>query len=556
MSTTLEVKMLSSMEKCFLDSDLNQFHEYTEFTVFHNQPLVFQIGVCRYSDRDYKRLYSVQLSGELAPYARVRLVTNLPCEFPCITPHAEGEYLRQTPGLYPDLLRPLNYQNGLILMNRQTQALWITAEPLQELPAGIYTLDVAIASPEGTPYVKKSAHVRVLDQNLPPQKRIHTEWFYTDCLANAYHVPVFSEPHWHIIENFMRCAVRNGINMILTPVFTPELDTYIGGERLTTQLLGIAREADGGYTFDFTQLDRWVALCRSVGVEYLEIPHFFSQWGSLHAPKIIASVNGTEQQLFGWQTDSCGEDYKQFLSRMIPALIARLEALGMKDRIFFHISDEPQISDLAQYRRCKEMITPYLKDYPIIDALSDFDFYESGAIDKPVPSIMHIQPFLDHRVPGLWTYYCGDGGANVTGRMLAMPLSRTRILGVQLYLANIEGFLHWGFNFYNNQNSYQSINPFLFTDCEHFTPAGDGFLVYPGDNGEAWESLRLNAMREAMEDIRMLELCESVCGREETVALIQEVNGGELTFTDFPTDPGFFIRLRDRVTEHMEHTGR
>ena len=54
----------------------------------------------------------------------------------------------------------------------------------------------------------------------------------------------------------------------------------------------------------------------------------------------------------------------------------------------------------------------------------------------------------------------------------------------------------------------------------------------------------------------MLELCESVCGREETVALIQEVNGGELTFTDFPTDPGFFIRLRDRVTEHMEHTGR
>lgn len=174
------------MEKCFLDSDLNQFHEYTEFTVFHNQPLVFQIGVCRYSDRDYKRLYSVQLSGELAPYARVRLVTNLPCEFPCITPHAEGEYLRQTPGLYPDLLRPLNYQNGLILMNRQTQALWITAEPLKDLPAGIYTLNVAIASPEGTPYVEKSAHVRVLNQNLPPQKLIHTEWFYTDCLANAY----------------------------------------------------------------------------------------------------------------------------------------------------------------------------------------------------------------------------------------------------------------------------------------------------------------------------------------------------------------------------------
>jgi len=52
----------------------------------------------------------------------------------------------------------------------------------------------------------------------------------------------------------LRVAVKSGINMILTPVFTPALDTYIGGERPTTltQLIDFVGERqlllyDDGY---------------------------------------------------------------------------------------------------------------------------------------------------------------------------------------------------------------------------------------------------------------------------------------------------------------------
>jgi len=339
--------------------------------------------------------------------------------------------------------------------------------------------------------------------------------------------------------------------MILTPVFTPELDTYVGGERLTTQLLDITVTAPNQYSFSFDKLERWIDLCLSLGVTHFEIPHFFTQWGANHAPKIVATVNGKTKKIFGWETDACGEEYTAFLSQMLPALVAFLEKKGVAPNTYFHVSDEPNLKSLERYTQCKNLIKPFLKDYPIIDALSDFDFYASGALEKPVPGIRSIQPFLDHQVDGLWAYYCGDSGPNVSGRMMAMPSARTRILGVQLWLFRIEGFLHWGYNFYNNQYSYDVLNPFLNTDGEFFVPSGDAFLVYPGDNGTPWESIRLNSLREGMEDMRLLDLASDQLGRERVEKILLETAGGELTFTSYPTDPVFFQQLQERLCSEM-----
>ena len=183
-----------------------------------------------------------------------------------------------------------------------------------------------------------------------------------------------------------------------------------------------------------------------------------------------------------------------------------------------------------------------------MDALSDYDFYEKGVLSCPIPAIKKIQPFLENKVEGLWAYYCGANGCSVyTNRFLSMPLGRMRILGVQMYLFKIKGFLHWGFNYYNNQRSYDRVNPFLDTTGNFFAPSGDTFLVYPGYNGTPLESLRLNAMREAMEDIRMLELCESVRGREFTENLVLKAAGGKLTFAEYPTSPEFFAQMTKEV---------
>ena len=546
----MALKFISSMEKCFLDEKIEDKKEKNSFVMFKNEKLSFQLA---YSfDGVYNALLSIKLDGTFAPYASVRQVVSVPVAYPVRNDtKCNSDCVRNMPGLYPDIIRPVHYNGQIKVVENQLHTLMIDVKIPEDAEIRDGNLTVTLFDSKISESAEAKIHV--VNAILPPQKLVHTEWLYTDCIAEAYHVEAFSEKHWKYIRNFVKTAVDNGINMILTPVFTPELDTYIGGERMTTQLVDISAEDDGKYSFGFEKLDRWIDMCHSVGVKYFEIPHFFTQWGAASAPKIVAKVNGRKKKIFGWDTDSMGEAYKNFLSQFIPALVGFLKQKGVDNNCYYHVSDEPNMNNLEKYKACKELIAPYLKGYHIIDALSHVEFYDTGVLEKPIPSLHKIENFIERKIPNLWAYYCGFGITTESQRMIAHYSFRTRILGVQLYKYNIEGFLHWGYNFYHNQRSYDYVDPIGCTDAEYFAPSGDAFLVYPGNNGEVWESLRLNAIREAMDDMRALELCESLCGRDFTEKLIAEEVDGELTFKNYPRNNDYLINLREKVAAAIEN---
>ena len=307
---------------------------------------------------------------------------------------------------------------------------------------------------------------------------------------------------------------------------------------------------NGGYEFGFDRLDRWVEMARRCGVEYYEIAHLFTQWGAKHAPKIVASVNGHMQQIFGWDTSATGDCYVDFLRAYLPALKAEFARLGVLDRCYFHISDEPSLSMLEDYRAARDYACHDLQGLPVVDALSSFEFYATGAVEHPIPAINHIQPFVDAKVPGLWTYYCIGQYKDVSNMFMAMPSQRNRILGVMLYKYDIVGFLQWGYNFWNAQYSTHPINPWVSTDCDGFTPAGDAFQVYPGPDGAPVESLRMMVTAQALYDLRAFRLLESLRGRDFVMALI-EGDVGEITFTDYPRDAAYLPALREKVNAEI-----
>ena len=543
----VQMKMISSLEKCFYNDALESKQEKTEFIMFKNERLSFQV-MYRADDPDLiiKRWCGIKIGGALKKYAKARLVSNVLNMYPTYNNGGDGEFITTEPGAYPDMLRPFVYPNAVSLPNAQTHAIWIDIELPEDFEAGKYDISVAIYSQDGKElYDKVKGSVTVVNELLPKQKLIHTEWFYTDCIANYYHTRAFSEKHWKYIENFLRTATRNGINMILTPLFTPELDTYIGGERLTTQLVDVELVGKNKFAFGFEKLERWIDLCIKCGVEYFEMPHMFSQWGAKAAPKVIVKVNGRNKKYFGWHTDSMGEEYKAFLLQLISSVIEVFKNRGLDNRLFFHVSDEPSLKHLDHYKRCKDIIEECTGgNYPIIDALSNFDFYSKGVLKKPVPHTRGITPFIEAGVEGLWTYYCGGGKEGVSDRSMSMPLARTRVLGVQLYKYNIEGFLHWGYNFYNSSRAHSVLDPYGYADGSWFTPAGDCFLVYPGTDGKAWESLRINALREAMDDMRALSLYEQKFGKDEALKLI-----GDIDFKNYPTNPDYLINLRETIAK-------
>lgn len=261
----------------------------------------------------------------------------------------------------------------------------------------------------------------------------------------------------------------------------------------------------------------------------------------------MATVNGEYKKIFGWETDACSKEYREFLEAFIPEFIAFMKSKHNADkRCWFHVSDEPKMEHMEQYRASYNMLKGLLKDYPIIDALSDYDFYKEEIIERPVSANDHIKPFLDNNVPDLWTYYCCVQTKGVSNRFISMPSARNRVIGLQMYKFNIVGFLQWGYNFYNTQHSYKLLNPFTRTDSENFVPSGDPFVVYPAPDGTPYKSLRLLVFEEALQDMRALKLCEKLCGREKVMEILED-GITPITFDKYPHSAEWLLSVRERI---------
>lgn len=281
-SKKLTLLTVSSLEKIFPDEPFQPQAEYTGADMLLNERFSFQAAYCWEGPLTFKA--GIQLSGALADDVIIRQVGLAPSELP-IFPDGDDFVLRTTPGLYPDPL--YSGISDITLLPGQWRSLWITVPAECSLPSGSYDLTIAITEENGTVLNSCTFVLERLNARLPEQTLIHTEWFHTDCIADWYKVPVFSEKYWELTSGYMEAAARYGVNMILTPLFTPPLDTAPGGERTTVQLIDVYQE-ENGYTFSFEKLERWLELCERCHIRYLEFSHLFTQWGAGHAPKIMA----------------------------------------------------------------------------------------------------------------------------------------------------------------------------------------------------------------------------------------------------------------------------
>jgi len=545
------LKAIPGYEKCFMDQCIDCKPVLTCDTVLRGEEYHFQVAYTTTEPgHDPKCQLILDADGGL-PFT-VETVEQVPVRVPCYHNRNDDYYLRKEPGLYPDLLVPIENGARVFVPYKELRAMFVTVRVPENAAPGEYKISIRFKTNEGITHVETSVTLRVIAAALPKQDLKVTEWFHCDCIASYYELEIFSEKHWSYIENYIRTAVENGINMILMPVFTPPLDTAVGGERPTVQLVDVEKTECGGWKFGFDRLERWVEMCNRCGVDYFEVSHLFTQWGAGHAPKVIAKVNGKPEKVFGWETDSLSEEYTTFLRAFLKAFLAKMKSLaGADKRCIFHISDEPGIAHLETYKAVKASIADLLEGYTIMDALSNFEFYKTGALTNPIPSNNHIDPFLEANIPGLWTYYCCSQGVDVSNRFIAMPMARTRIIGTQMWKYGIEGFLQWGYNFWYSQYSVEEINPFYVTDGSYFFPAGDGYAVYPGPKGQPYTSLHMKAFTGALVDNRMLKLAQSLCGKDAVLAALEE--GIEpMTFSRYPHDDSYLPGVRAKVHAMIE----
>lgn len=539
-------KLLSSLVKVFPDQELLE-PAISQASMLANEHYSFQLAY--FSPSQVWEDVSLEVDSPLSKHLRVYTVDLIPVELPIRFPH-DNNLLRTQPGLYPDLLKPLQGSERIPVLPKQWRCLWLTIEEPEQFGGSSLPIKLTLKGKSGRVFGEEELQIEILDLKLPEQTLIHTEWFHSDCLASYYRVDVFSEAYWSYVETFMSYAVKYGVNMILTPLFTPPLDTLIGGERPTVQLVDVEK-SNANYKFGFERLKRWIDLAKSVGIRYFEFSHLFTQWGAAHAPKIVATVEGKEKRIFGWSTDATGPEYQDFLDQFLPQLVRFIQEQGLEKQVYFHISDEPGLDSLETYTKASAVLHKHLKDFPIMDALSNFEFYQTGAVKNPIPATNCLEPFLENNVPDLWTYYCSAQDQEVSQRFFAQPSARNRILGFQLYKFAIAGFLHWGFNFYYSQYSRYALDPFRETDGGWWVPAGDTFMVYPGPDGP-WPSLRLKVFHEGLQDLRALQLLEGFIGKEQVMKLLEDDLAEPLTFKRYPWSADWLLRKRDRVNKALK----
>ena len=530
MNSIKEIKILSSLEKIY-DCDKIPDVEYKGFSMLKNEKKSFQLAVETTEDTTFDLVVDSSIKS-LSVYT----VEHIKSDFPMFKKNADNYYRFSKSGYYPDLLLPVQ---GEINVKKGVTVFWFEVDA-SENAVGEHRINLTVGDHT------VGIDIEIIDAELDFKDFVYTCWFHTDCLMSHYGFDAFSDEYWRVTENYLKTAREYGMNCVLTPIFTPPLDTQPGKERPTVQLIDVTVNK-GVYSFNFDKLSKWIEMAHRCGIEYFELAHFYTQWGAKHAPKIMATVDGNYKRIFGWDTRANSRKYKNFLATLSVELKKYLEERNLKDKVLIHVSDEPNKAMIRAYRKASRHIHSLYEGYKIVDALSDYSYYEKKIVSNPIPANDHIDKFLGN-VKDLWVYYCSaQCNHNVANRFFCNDSIRTRVIGYQMFKYDIKGFLQWGYNFYYSRLSKAVINPYEVSDAGKQFPSGDSYIVYPAKDGTPYHSLRLKVFYDALQDMAALNTLEKLADKKECLDLIEENGKHNITFRDYPHSNEWLLKTRESV---------
>lgn len=539
LNNQVKIKVISSLEKIY-HNDKVPAKALSDFSMLKNEKKSFQIAIESETDFDAELILNSPFN-----ITSVYSVKHIKSDLPMFK-GADEYYRYSEDGYYPDLLLPIKRK---IKITKGVNVFWVEiCSDSQSIGENFIEF---LLSENGAIVAETSINIEVINCELEFNDFVYTNWFHTDCLMSHYGFEAFSDEYWRVTENFLKTANEYGMNCVLTPIFTPPLDTEIGKERPTVQLVDISVD-NGIYSFNFDKLTQWIEMSERCGIKYFEMAHFFTQWGARHAPKIMATVDGKYKKIFGWETKATSKEYKKFLTNFSIEFKKYIEERNLKDRVLIHVSDEPNFSMLLSYSQASKLIHKLYKGYKIVDALSDVWFYKLGIVSNPIPSNDHIHNFIG-KCNDLWTYYCSAQNKKcVSNRFFCNDSIRTRVIGYQMFKFDIKGFLHWGYNFYYTQLSKELIDPYKVSDAGGKFPSGDSYTVYPAKDGTAYHSIRLKVFFDALQDMAALNTLEKLTNKEECLKIIEENQKHSITFSDYPHNDEWLLDTRENVNKKIK----
>lgn len=510
-----------------------------EFIAARNQHLSIQLGV-----RSAKTLSD--FSAEVTPLkgangATITGTVVRPVGYVVVGSHTKDtpaeELIGEAPGWYPDPLFDFPIQ----LERNRTRSLWVTvAVPADAVP-GLYRGTIMMRSGGGT-VGRAEFRVRVFSAAVPDRKSLKiTNWFNLSDKASRqfYGLPQFSDGWWALVENIGRVMADHRQNMVITPL----LD------------LIQARAENDKLIFDFANIDRWVETFQKAGViGYVEGGHLLGRAGSYDAALTVHTLQLDKGKVTPQTLPPDDPRVDAFFSGFLPALNSHLDQKGWKSIYLQHILDEPHGPEPPYYSRFAELVHRYMPGVRTMDAMDAENMPPElqNNCDVWVPQLGRFDAQMDllrGRILGgheVWFYTCLFPNKRYLNRLMDYPLLKVRLLHWLNFRYNFAGFLHWGWNYWTPE-PVNDTQPVIDANTE-LLPAGDAFIVYPDRaNRSVFSSIRLEAMREGIEDYELLHIL-----KEKEPAEADRLSQAAISsFTEYIRSPAEFRRIERQLLEAL-----
>ena len=265
---------------------------------------------------------------------------------------------------------------------------------------------------------------------------------------------------------------------------------FLVEHRQTDLSVGIRRiqesgDAQKGYTHDTRSLERYAEVAFEAGIRQIHLHSVGRRTAGILDPAArVVPDDSNLRRLAAWE---------QVIRRR-----------NWQRRFVTSIVDEPFVYYEDSYQATVNRVHAVA---PSVRCLEAVEAEYLGKLDVYVPKLSHLAmwyPRFDQvRREGaeLWFYVCCHPLGRYPNRFLDQSLLKARVLFWISYLYNLDGYLHWGLNYYAG-------DPYTQEGISKDLPLGDRAVVYPGRD-RLLGSLRFSAQRDGVQDFEYLRLLEA-----------------------------------------------
>lgn len=533
---------VNSLRKVFRDDLDVPFDREARIEACRNERESLQIVLLPLTDEPAQLTVSVtDLAGAGGSISREQISLRMVGYVPATDHLTSGAPERE----WPDILaQPLGEGSPIELAPGAAQPLWLTIAVPPDAAPGEYVGEVRATAGETEAALPLT--VTVHEAKLPDPEQFTLTvgfWQAPRRIAEQYGLELWSREHWELLRVYLQDLADHGQDLAF----------------VTRDLFEWRRDDAGKLTFNYTLFDRYVSLCREVGIdEGIEYYSMYNAGGDSTVTWVEADGNTAGV------TANPGDDaYDGPWSEFLTDFAAHLEENGWLQDVYICPADEPGdgsgVPTLARWARCAELVHaahPKLKTTVALDSRASAETL-APSIDRMVFKLRD-----DVYSPDLAAAKRAEGGRaeayicchpDRPNTFITSPNIDSRVIGWQLYREGLQGLLRWSYERW-------PPDPVGQPEGDGRYAAGDLFIVYPGPEGP-YATPRWEIMRDAFEDYELLRMLEEAVtqardgGNAEAADKAQVVLDGAVgrvagegdSLVAFTEDPAELLQARAQV---------